>query len=250
MYQFRSLKSLYSVAILYRLPDYTEQKYTCSIVVNARRVKENYLFILEERSGIQLNGEKPQKVVDNLMAQLGNCLYPIELYVNANGELLSVPNFEQIKEIWFKTATELLKQNKTQAFRNYLEAAKENLSDEKSFLKSLNKDSFIHLFFKDYASNSVELSFANFPYQNRKSDFHVRKIPSVRNTYTLFPAFKEAKVQDTGGKMICLKNDPSGEPLRIVVNIYLSTSKSDFYHKKILIEADDNAHEVKTGLFF
>ena len=250
MYQFRTLKSRYSVTVIYRLPDYTEQKYESKIVVKAQRDKENYLFTLEERFEVLLNHEKPQKGMDDLMIRLGNCLYPIELYVSAKGELHSVPNFGQIKETWLKTANELLKQNKTQAFRNYLYAAKVNLSDETTFLKALNKDSFIHLFFKDYASNSVELAFVNFPYQNRKTDFYVRKIPVDSRTYRLFPAFKEANVRETGGKLVYIKNNTSGEPFEIKTSIYLNTLVQDFYQKKILIEADENEHEVKTGLFF
>jgi len=139
MYQFRTLTSLYSVAVTYRLPDYTEQRYDSKIVVKAQRKKEKYLFTLEERFGIQLNNEAPQKVMDRLMTQLGNSLYPIELYVSDRGELLAVPNFEQIKNVWLKTAKELLRQNKTLEFKNYLEAAQMNLSDEQKFLKVLPK---------------------------------------------------------------------------------------------------------------
>jgi hypothetical protein len=250
MYQFRSLKSLYSVTITCRFPDYTQQKYESKIVVKAQRVKENYLFTLEERSEVQLNEEKPQKIMDRIMVLLGNCLYPIELCASVKGELLSVPNFGQIREVWFKTANELLKQNKTQAFRNYLESAKMNLSDEKRFLRTLSKDSFIQLFFKDYTNNSVELEFINFPYQNRKTNFYVRKIPTDSATYSLSSAFKEAEVQEAGGKLIYHKNNAYGEPFYINSSIYLITSQSELYRKQVLIEADENEHKVKEGLFF
>ena len=108
MYQFRILQSIYSVVVTYYLPDYTVQKYACKIVLSAKREKGNYLFILEERLEVALNGEKPQKVMDTLMTLLGNCLYPIELSVSPGGEILSIPNFEQIREVWSKTSGELL----------------------------------------------------------------------------------------------------------------------------------------------
>jgi hypothetical protein len=250
MYQFRTLTSLYSVAVTYRLPDYTEQRYDSKIVVKAQRKKEKYLFTLEERFGIQLNNEAPQKVMDRLMTQLGNSLYPIELYVSERGELLAVPNFEQIKNVWLKTAKELLRQNKTLEFKNYLEAAQMNLSDEQKFLKVLPKDNFIQLFFKDYAENKVELAFVNFPFQNRKTNYYVRKIPNIHNSYALFPAFKEAGIQETGGKLFCRKNRTCGEPFTIEANIHLITSDADLYQKRVLIEAGENEHKVKTGIFF
>ncbi|MCL1932781.1 MAG: hypothetical protein FWF53_03065 [Candidatus Azobacteroides sp.] len=250
MYQFRTLKSLYSVIIAYRLPDYTEQKYRCKIVVKAKREKENYLFTLEERLDVRLNNEKPQKVVDNLMTQLGNCLYPIELHVSATGELLSIPNFGQIRGRWLETARELLKRNRTQEFKNYLEAAKTNLFDERRFLKSLAKDTFIQMYFKDYPANKAELEFVNFPYQNKKTSFYARKIPTASRAYALLPTFREPKVQETEGKLVLWKNNECGEPFKIKANIRLLTSESELYQKDILIEADENEHKVKTGLFF
>jgi len=250
MYKFRTLKSLYSVAVTYRLPDYTEQKFECKIVVNAKKEKDNYLFTLEERFEARLNNSKPQKIMDDLMIQLGNCLYPIELTASAAGELLSVPNLWQIRERWLKTANGLLKRHRTQAFKNYLEAAQKNLSNEKLFLSALNKDSFIHLFFKNYASNSVELEFVNFPYQNRKTNFYVIKKPTVSGTYVLVPSFREDKVNESGGKLVWWKNKDSGESFKIKADIYLDTSESQLYQKKILIEADEEKHKVKTGLFF
>jgi len=250
MYQFRILQSIYSVAVTYHLPDYTTQKYACKIALCAKREKEKFLFTLEERSDVSLNSERPQKVMDNLMVLLGNCLYPMELYVSASGELLSVTNFEQIREVWLETSKELLKQNRTQEFEKYLEAAKKNLSDERSFLKALSRDSFIQLYFKDYTTNSEELEFVNFPFQNRKTNYYVRKVTGISNAYTLSPAFMETDVQQSEGELMCRKNIDCGEPLKIEADIHLTSTKSDLYQKHILIEADEDEHKVKTNLFF
>jgi hypothetical protein len=246
MYQFQTLKSIYQIIIRYRKPDHSQYEYSGNMVLNAKRNKGNCLFVLEQRTDTKLNGVAPQQVMDNLMLELGNALYPIELNTDLKGEIRSIGNFSEIRERWIKKSRDLYKRNKTQAFRNYLEMSQNNLTHESRFKEVLLRDSFIQLFFLNYGNNTLRFDFVNFPVRSRKLSLHALKEPDY---YSLHPAFREKDMKTVRGKL-GYRTAKTGELLKMDMNLLLENDKEECYRKSVSIRSDEKKHTVKTGIFF
>lgn len=249
MYNFRTLKSHYSILIRYRLPDYTLQEYSSTIVLEAKQRQNNFLFTLHERLDVRLNNEVPRKTMDSLMMELGNSIYPMQLNVSSEGKILSVFNFDEIRERWYENSSELLEDNYTPEFRKYIEISRKNFSDEEKFREILFRDTFVQLFFQEYDTKILELTCENFPKQSKKTTFYAKKTSPDNYNYKLFPAFKENNVEDIGGDLIC-ELMPTGEISKVEAFFYLITSESGLYEKRVMIEPNIKKHRARTGFFF
>lgn len=249
MYKFKSLKSRYSITIHYRLPDYTETEYKSKMVVEAKKEKDNYLFTLTDRLDVTLNNNEPEKVMDYLMMQLGNSLYPLELNVSPVGEFGSIQNFENVRDNWNKKAGDLLKNNPTDAFKKYIEMSGRNFVNERRLKKVLCRDTFIQLYFQAWGGKMLEIDCFNFPSQSRKTTYFAQHRGDNTACYDLMPAFLEKNMKGAGG-ILDYKLSDAGEIEWVKAEFYLLTPTSEIYKKGVTIEADKEHHRVKTGFFF
>lgn len=165
MYNFRHLDSFYNVDIVLKHPDFTQTHYHSREHVVARYEKESdrYIFRLEERSDILLDGKSPDELMDRLMIELGNTIYPLSLVVNQEGGILQVENFPYVKEQWKRKTETILKEQYTQPLERYMQIASRNLKQETALRKSLNKNTFIRLFFLPFNTEMFTFEFENFP---------------------------------------------------------------------------------------
>ena len=249
MYEFRTLKSIYNIRIRYRKSDYTQYEYGSNIVVRAKKNKNDYLFTLEQRTDTKLDNQPPKKVMDKLMLELGNIIYPVALNVSKDASILSVSNFDEIKQRWKNKSQELYKANKTQAFQNYLKMSAKNFTNETKFRQSLYRDTFIQMFFLDYGNQVLEFDFVNFPIQSRKTSLYAIRIPNSSYHYSLHPAFKENNVKGLEG-ILNFRLTETGELWGMSANLSLENNEEESYVKNVLIWANKDAHETKTGFFF
>lgn len=165
MYTFRHLDASYAVDIILRHPDYTQKRYHSCEHVTAHYEKDSdrYLFRLEERSDILLDNEPPKEVMDKLMIDLGNAIYPLSLVVGPESGILEVKNFVFVKEQWKQKTEVILKDQYTQPLERYIRIVSRNLKQEAALRKSLAKNTFVRLFFLPFQTDVFTFEFENFP---------------------------------------------------------------------------------------
>ncbi|NDV64655.1 hypothetical protein [Bacteroides sp. 224] len=170
MFGFRRLNSFYDVDITFVFPDYRHTYYHCREHLIARydSTEDKYNITLEERENVLLNNKYPKEIMDILMIEIGNSIYPIELETSSKGELLKIKNFEQIKRRWLQKTQEMQKQYETHPFKRYVEIASRNIQNENKFHEALGRNSFIKLLIKPLDLNSFLFSFDNFPQKGMK----------------------------------------------------------------------------------
>ena len=247
MYNFKSLKASYKIHLTHQWPDFTLNRYSSRMMVSARRCDGHYEFTLENRINVRLDGKPPAGIMDCLMMQLGNSLFPLTLQVSDDGKLYAVKNIEEVKQRWHKEADEMLKTHSTTEFKTYLEMASGNVAGEKQLVRSLAKDSFIQLFFLSYGSKVLEIDWFNFPRPGQKTTCYARRKADELN-YILSPAFNDDEVEQAAGTL-SYRKFPSGELENMKATFYLSTREGKVYRKGVTLVVDPGQRQVKTGLF-
>ncbi|GHT24849.1 hypothetical protein AGMMS4957_18590 [Bacteroidia bacterium] len=172
MYEFRNLKAEYSIETKIARPDGQISSYSSRIALNAEyQHKENsFLFVMEGKTDIRLDGEVPQKPIDTYREQLGTCLYPMNLCVSPDGEIINVLNFNEIRERWKQTSMKLLHTYYSAPLESYIDAARKNFQTEKDFVEALQRDTFIRLYFQPQQASEVSgLTYCYFPEQDIQS---------------------------------------------------------------------------------
>lgn len=175
MYKFRKLEGEYKVNISTCLPDNSSSTYSAVIGLSAsyRNVADCYIFELHTRKDVKLNDNPPFQLADVFMLRLSGTYYPIKLKVSPSGSIEKVVNFSEIKGRWETEAAKIMKEAPCIAYELYIETAKPNMRNAVSFLRALQKDSFIQLYFAG-AGSHIETSCYNFP--NRGKSVHYKLI--------------------------------------------------------------------------
>ncbi len=247
MYNFRYLDSFYNVDIILKHPDFTQTHYHSREYVEARSEKESgrYIFRLEGQRNILLNREPPQEVMDKLMIELGNAVYPLSLVVSQEGEILTVKNFLSVKEQWERKTEAILKEQYTQPLEQYIRIASRNLKQETALRKSLVKKTFIRLFFLPFNTEMFTLKFENFPLRGDLVVFRCEpeQAPTNENTrrYSaslLFPATYQ------GEGHIRYVHSEAGDLLTTEGQFTITDPDGNTSEKQILIQTNEEDRHV------
>jgi len=174
MFDFRLLDTFYDIDILLEYPDYRHTRYQCREHLVARYNKETdlYSFRLEGREGVLINQETPSEVMDLLMIEAGNLLYPLSLAVSLKGDILHVENFEEVQASWLTKAQQLAGEHPTHHFRRYLEIASRNMKTEDKLREALLRNSFVSLVVKPLDTAGFMFSFNDFPSKGMIATYH------------------------------------------------------------------------------
>ena len=248
MYTFRHLDSSYDVDIILRRPDFTQTHYHCREHVTARyeKEKDQYIFLLEERSDILLDNEPPKELMDNLMINLGNAIYPLSLSVSPECGIQKVENFKSVKEQWEKKTEALLKEQYTQPLERYIQIASRNLKQESALRKSLAKNTFFQLFFLSFQTEVFTFEFENFP---ERSDLVVFRcefeqeaqfVDGIRyyKASIMYPATYQ------GEGYVRYNHAEAGDLLEIEAQFILTDSEENVSEKKIQIQTSEKDRHV------
>ncbi len=148
MYQFRSLQASYELQTSIMQKDKTTSLLRSEYFVEARyvNVEDYYVFTIKR---IYAKLESSQSIVDDLMRELGDALFPVELYVDANGVIKKVKNFNEVKERWESVASEIMDRGYSLPTDKYLRLARANFADKERFLDHFSRQTFVQLFFRD-----------------------------------------------------------------------------------------------------
>ena len=244
MYNLNKLHATYCIDIHTTSPNRSKM-YSSRLSFHAKRKREFYDLTLEKRFDTLVDDKMPEQVMDNLMLDLGNVLYPIEMKVDFAGRICKIVNFYEIKERWYRHSEELLNKNYTIQFQKYLEFSKYNFKNESCFIIAILRDTLLETLLLPFGSEYIETNCVNFPFLSRKiTNMGVRDMEN-NCKYQLFPAFKEEYLEAVKGNLEYKKNGEGIiEYVKILYNFMDKNSQS--YRKYIEIRLEsDNYHVVK-----
>ncbi|MDR1347215.1 MAG: hypothetical protein LBJ63_02125 [Prevotellaceae bacterium] len=157
----------------------TSSSFQCKGIFRAAREDENlYSFTFEKKGQVLINGQAPQQIMDRIMLKMGKSLYPVQLIVSDNGELLSVENFAIISERWNREAqAQLSEQQNSPVVARYIANSRKNIENAEALKQSLMRDSLIKLLFCGLFSDRQDYCFVfeNFPEREQKQSFICNK---------------------------------------------------------------------------
>ena len=149
---FGSMQAVYRIESKYIID--SEENY-CStfgskLHVTARYEKErdNYTFIIN-RSAVLLNGKPAVKLMDRIMSEVGNSLYPIHLRVSPRLWILDILNFNEIKQRRQQCADDWKAEADSPELERYFRFSEKNSANGKTLIASLYRDTFFNLYFRD-----------------------------------------------------------------------------------------------------
>jgi hypothetical protein len=244
MYNFRSIKAGYNVAIDIIYPDKRKSSYKSCICLSAQYVHKtgDYLFRLDQEKQVLLNDKSPSQLVDCMMKRLGNSLYPAILRVSSSGKIKNIENFDQIKDRWQNESDNILNEMPSCSIKQYLNLARKNLKDEKSFLQAFSRNTFILLYFND--KTKKEFIFPVYNLTGAGSIFYIQYKEKQADEHTVSYDWEDGESGDYC--QLIYKYSSLGDVILIksVLSIKDIFSKEE-YRKEIIIELEQDNYEIK-----
>ena len=146
----------------------------------------NYHFTIK-RSRVLLNGAKPSKLMDRLICETGDTLYPLTLKVSPLLEILDVFNFDEIKQRRQECVKSIAEKYPSYPVQQYIRMAEKNFAGKKAFIRSLYQDSFFNLYFRDIYTITPDneaktILWVNFPKRemNRTYLYQVKQVDDLQ----------------------------------------------------------------------
>lgn len=177
MYKFRYLDAHYAVEMKVGHSDGSEHCVCMSFAVVAKYQNE------EQRYMISINREKvklkdstdDENPAHDVMIELGNALYPVMMYVLADGTIVGVANFEDICKRREAVCQDILRKAYSISTATYIELSKSNFADEKAFIETFCNQIFIQLLFVNPDSDHFEVQLMNLKHAGSTDIMHFKK---------------------------------------------------------------------------
>lgn len=149
---FDSLRAIYRMHTLYTVDGGESYSSTFSsrMHLTAASSKEVgvYHFVVN-RSEVLLNDKPADKLMDRIMHEAGCSLYPLSLIVSARLAILDVANYEEVKARWENVAAAILKKYPSPQIERYVRLSQKNMATRQAFVRTLYKDTFFNVYFRD-----------------------------------------------------------------------------------------------------
>ncbi|HJT74472.1 MAG TPA: hypothetical protein VJ720_10645 [Chitinophaga sp.] len=159
---------IYAVTLTYKGNTSTQLKFNMEI--SRMTVDDNATqYFQVTRSDVRINDEDTtDRVASDLAAQCGNVLYPLQVQIGLDGNMISILNHPEILQRW-KEKQEQLKQYFTgpDAY-SYIEATGNTLEQESSLLPTIRHDLFLAAFWNALLTgnrNNFKTSYYLFPFE-------------------------------------------------------------------------------------
>lgn len=167
---FKQLKVTCLVELSIQSPDLTLNSYSSKVeIVIRKNLLGKHVVTLQKKCDTRINGQYPEKVMDYLMMELGDSLYPLSFHVVENNRF-QIVDFEQIVARWEEKSRKMLEERPTVEFMNYVELARTNLTKD-GLIKTLSRDTFYQLYFADIDSDGLKIDCYNFPRCGNKTTY-------------------------------------------------------------------------------
>ncbi len=174
MYKFKKLHGQYRISITTNSIIKSSYSAVCEVNAEYSRIKDCYLFELQSRTSVAINGKEPAQIIDKFMLRLSDTYYPIKLLVEPNGRIIDIINLKEIKNRWCTEVSTILKAERCLAYEQYIDLAKANFADSTIFISALERDSFIQFFFKT-DMDILNATCYNFPKKDITSYYSLKK---------------------------------------------------------------------------
>lgn len=149
---FKSLSALYELDSKYIIDNeqYYSSIYSCVYNICFVWDETNSRYNCKiDRSKVKIDNNPIRKMMDKIIYDLGNSIYPLSLNVSAQMKIMDVVNHEEIKKSWVTCAKEKLEKYPSPQMRRYIKMAQPNIVDKKLFVQSLYRDTFFNAFFRN-----------------------------------------------------------------------------------------------------
>lgn len=171
---FKQLKVTCLVELTIQSPNLTLNLYSSKVeIVIRKNLLNTPVVTLQKKYDVRINGQYPEKVMDHLMTELGDSLYPLSFHIVANDHF-QIVDFEQIVASWEEKSRKMLEERPTVEFMNYVELARSNLTED-GLIKVLLRDTFYQLYFADINSDSLKVDCFNFPGCGNKTTYYATR---------------------------------------------------------------------------
>lgn len=115
--------------------------------VGKHQESENPIYQIVRSYPVYINEQEPDTMAEELAAQVGAGIYPLELEVSLQGEPLSICNYDQIFERWQKLKAELLEYYEGEVFLKYITLSEQALLACDILFEKIKQDWFIQTYF-------------------------------------------------------------------------------------------------------
>ncbi len=139
----------YGVQISFEDEDKKQLLLHYEIDVMCLETEDEHTFVFElHKKQLFIDNKKPDMVMDQFAEQCGNVLYPLQVYVNTNGTILDLANYDMILQRW-QVKKEILKREFSgKQVDTLLDAMDTKVADPSTIITELKEqDWFVNLFF-------------------------------------------------------------------------------------------------------
>lgn len=121
-------------------------EYTVKYVGKSQE-SDNPIYQIVRSYPLYIDEHEPDTMAEELAAQVGAVMYPLELEVNLQGEPLSIHNYDQIFERWQKLKTELFEYYEGEVFLKYITLSEQALLASEILFEKIKQDWFVQTYF-------------------------------------------------------------------------------------------------------
>jgi hypothetical protein len=163
-------------------------KYEASVQCLEIFPNNNAIFLINRTSKTYINDVEPELIADILATKVAEVLYPMLLKTNDKGKILSIQNFQAIKERWAAKQQEILTYYQGELVEKYLHLTGLSLQDENVLLHSLSTDWFLCTYFNTIYQHSVTTAktekWVSFPLLGKSEPVVFKATQSIEEHYT------------------------------------------------------------------
>jgi len=211
------------------------------VVARYEKERDSYTFILN-RSEVLLNGKPAEKLMDRVMCEMGNCLYPLHLRVSPRLWVSDVLNFNEIKQRRQQCADDWKAKASSDELERYFWFSKKNTADSKTLIASLYRDTFFNLYFRDIFTPTEDddvrtICWQNFPVRETDQSYFYRINPEGVNRFRLSGEIMQIKPEHNGTFDTVYETGDGGEIRRIKGRIE-SDREGTRYRKQWTLETE------------
>ncbi len=124
-----------------------DQYFECEFSIRKISESKGKSIIEIIQKNVVVNNKELETKIEILAKKCSDCLYPLQISVNQNGEFESINNFEDLKKKWEGTKLDLQEDFKDFVFAAYIKKMDYQMRNEETVTKSLKNNIFMQLLF-------------------------------------------------------------------------------------------------------
>lgn len=243
---FKFLSASYKLESKYieKNEEYYTSQYTCIYKANAIFDEDSgYYNYRISRSDVLIDNKSISKLMDKIILEIGNAIYPISLLVNQQMRIIDVVNYEDIKQKWINNAKEKLDRYPSSEIKRYLSASYKNIKNKNTFINCLYKDSFLNLYFRNIFEPTIKnevhsIVWHNFPKKQMNQTYLYEIAPMKENQIKILGEIMQIVPEQNGTYAADYRIGNEGQIISISGSIE-SKHQDKLYKKQVSIQSTD-----------